>query len=81
MYDYTELTSLLDASAVSRATICKAVGINPSTLSKSLKNGTELSHNAVVGLSKYLGVKKAAEIDRIFFTQRVENTQLLEGKA
>lgn len=78
MYDYTELTGLLDASVVSRAVICKTVGINPSTLSKALKNGTELSHNAVVGLSKYLGIKKAADIDRIFFTLRVENTQLEE---
>lgn len=79
MYDYTELIGMIDSQVKSRAAICGELGINPSTLSKSLKNGTELSHDTVVSLSKFFNLKKAAEIDRVFFTKRVENNQPKES--
>ena len=75
MYDYTELNRLIDSSGKTRTAICDEIGVQLSTLSRSISRGSEMKHSTIMGLANVLKIKKAADIDRIFFTVAVDENQ------
>lgn len=75
MYDYQELKELVSEKCGTQKELCKRIDFNESTLSRIINEGREMKYSLVQDIAKELGVKRAVDIDRIFFTKKVENKQ------
>lgn len=72
MTDTELLEKIIKKSGLKKSHIAQTIGITRYCLTRKIRNESEFKASEIIVLCNLLGITKAAEMERIFFTCKVE---------